>query len=88
MAKARSFTLSMEKMDEKQRSHTPSQEYADDYNNLRLRSLALYPHLSPVMPPEVATYMGAGGNRRYSELPYGEIATFSEQIFQLLAEQE
>jgi len=88
MAKARGFTASIDKMNEKERALIPSGEYGDDYNRLRDLVLQQYPHLKELLPPAVETYVGAGGRTRYTHQRYSEINTFSEQLFQLLSEEE
>ncbi len=88
MAKARGFTLSIEKMDEKQRANTPSGKFADDYNKLLNLTSELYPALNPLLPPPVKTRQSSTSSTVWSEQTFAEINTFCEQIFQLLSEQD
>lgn len=88
MAKARGFTASIDKMNDKERGLTPSGEYGEDYNKLRQLVLQQYPHLKELIPPPVDTYVGANENYRYTRQRYSEINTFCEQLFQLLSEEE
>ena|SRR5437899_6661676 len=85
MAKARGFTTSIQKMDEKQKANAPSGEYGDDYNKLRNLVARLYPQLAELLPPPVKIYSGHGGDRHYTQQSYSEIDTFCEQITQLLS---
>lgn len=85
IAKARGFTKSVEKMDEKQKSTKPSGEYGNDYNRLRQLVLKQYPQLIDLLPPQVRVCPVAGGSRHYTEQSYSEIDTFCEQIIQLLS---
>ena len=88
MAKARGFTASIEKMNEKERAITPSGEYGDDYNNFRDLVAVAYPHLKPLLPPPVETFFSSDTRHKYTRQRYGEINTFCEQMFQLLSEEE
>jgi hypothetical protein len=83
-AKARGFTISIEKMDEKQRDSTPSGEFGEDYNRLRVLVLQSLPNFAPILPPPVAFYQGGGG-RLFTYQSFGEINTYCEQIFQMLS---
>ena len=85
MAKASGFTITVGKMDSKQKALTPKGEFGRDYNNLRQSVIDLYPDLSNIMPPEVKIYE-AGSGLYYSETSYGELATYCEQIYQMLSE--
>ncbi len=85
IAKARGFTNSIAKMDEKQKSTTPSGEYGSDYNKLREIVVRQYPQLTELLPPQVHLYAGASGDRHYTRQSYSEIDTFCEQIIQLLS---
>ena len=85
IAKARGFTISIQKMDEKQRGRTPSAEYGEDYNNLRNLVAKLYPRLIDLLPPEVQFF--EGGTSNFTRQGYSEIDTFCEQIVQLLSSQ-
>ncbi len=87
MAKAKGFTISIEKMDEKQRANTPSAEFAEDYNRLLTLTSTLHPNLNDLLPHRVGTHLGASGNRKYSDQSFAEINTYCEQIYQLLSEQ-
>src|SRR3989442_2818350 len=84
IAKARGFTNSIAKMDEKQKGMTPTGEYGNDYNNLREIVLRQYPQLAELLPPSVSLYAGGSG-RHYTRQSYSEIDTFCEQIIQLLS---
>src|SRR6266705_536089 len=84
IAKARGFTTSIEKMDEKQKASTPSGEYGDDYNKFRTLVERLYPQLA-VLLPLVKTYKSASSSYHYTKQSYSEIHTFCEQISQLLS---
>lgn len=83
-AKARGFTISIQKMDEKQRMSTPSGEFGEDYNRLRSLVLELRPDLRPVLPPAVAFYSGGSG-RNFTHQSFGEIDAYCEQLFQILS---
>ncbi len=85
IAKARGFTTSIEKMDEKQKASTPSGEYGDDYNKFRTLVERLYPQLADLLPPLVKTYTIASSSYHYTKQSYSEIHTFCEQISQLLS---
>lgn len=87
MAKAKGFTISIEKMDEKQRANTPSGQYGEDYNKLLGFVGKLCPNLIELLPPRVGTRHGSSGHITYSEQSFGEINTYCEQIYQLLSEQ-
>ncbi|ESS68929.1 hypothetical protein MGMO_141c00120 [Methyloglobulus morosus KoM1] len=88
MAKARGFTVSIDKMHEKERGMTPSGEYGEDYNKLRELVLQQFINLKDLLPPVVETYYDANFKMKYSRKRYSEINTFCEQIFQLLSEEE
>lgn len=83
MAKARAFTISIQKMDAKQREAVPSGEYGEDYNKLRNFVAVHYPQLEGLLPPRVTFYGGA--SRSFTNQRYSEIDTFCEQIVQLLS---
>ena len=83
IAKARGFTISIQKMDEKQRANSPSAEYGEDYNKLRNLVQQQHSGLSDVLPPPVQFYKG--GVRVHTLQRYSEIDTFCEQIVQLLS---
>ena len=85
IAKARGFTKSIEKMDEKQKAATPSGDYGEDYNKLRRIVERLYPQLADLLPPLVRVNSSHGSGYRYTEQSYSEIDTFCEQIIQLLS---
>jgi hypothetical protein len=85
MAKARGFTISIGKMDEKTKMSRPSGAFGDDYNRLLAAATAAFPALVPLLPPSVRTYEVSGGGR-YAELSVNEIDAFCEQIYQLIAE--
>lgn len=88
MAKARGFTMSIEKMNESQRNATVNSKYGEDYNNLRARTEELLPDLAPLLPPTVDIIRASGSsNVTYTNESFGEISTYCEQIFQLLSEQ-
>lgn len=83
-AKARGITISIEKMNEKQRLSTPSGEFGADYNRLRTLVIDACPDLVPLLPPPVAFYEG-GNDRSFTYQSFGEIDNYCEQIFQLLS---
>ena len=82
-AKARAFTIAIEKMDEKERQHAPGHDFGEDYNNLRNLALELDENLNRVLPPPV-TFFSATGGRSYSNQSYAEISVYCEQIYQIL----
>lgn len=82
-AKARAFTISIQKMDEKQRSRSPSGEYGNDYNRLRRLVEEQYPEFRELLPPPVQLFEGSDSH--FSRQSYSEIDTFCEQIVQLLS---
>lgn len=88
MAKAKGFTISIEKMDEKQRAITPSGSFADDYNKLNALAEKLFPNLKELLPPRAGTRHAHSGHGMFSEVSFGEINTYCEQIYQLLSEQD
>lgn len=83
IAKARGFTNSIQKMDEKQKLIPPSGEYGEDYNKLRSLVEKHYLRLIELLPPQVQFYESAA--RQYTRQSYAEIDTFCEQIIQLLS---
>ena len=83
LAKARGLTLSIDKMDAKQRMEKPNVNYGNDYNNLRTITARLYPDLAKLFPPAVSIYRGSEFGD-YVEESYGEMNTYCEQIYQLL----
>ena len=83
-AKARGITISIGKMDEKQRASTPSAEFGEDYNRLRTLVLQLRPDLAPLLPPPAAFYSGGSG-LAFTHQSFGEIDAYCEQLFQLLS---
>lgn len=85
IAKARGFTTSIQKMDEKQKAQSPSGEYGSDYNALRDLVARHYPRLIELLPPAVQTYRGHASDRTYTRQSYSEIDTFSQQIIELLS---
>lgn len=84
MAKARGFTISIEKMNEKDRSRTPAGQYAKDYNQLLAATQKMHPELDGLLPPAVRTYLNYGSE--YSAAHFNEIDSYCEQIYQLLSE--
>ena len=86
MAKARGFTISIEKIADNQRDCSPSGNYGDDYNKLRNLTAHLLNDLADILPPLVETY--EDGGVRFTQQSYAEIDTYCEQIFQLLSEKE
>lgn len=82
-AKAQGFTISIGKMDDKQRSQSPSEEYGKDYNNLRALVLDAHSDLGNILPPAVTFFQG--NSSRFARQSYGEISTFCEQIYQILS---
>jgi hypothetical protein len=87
MAKARGFTISTAKMNEKERLNTPSGKYGDDYNNLLKLTIELYPDLESILPPKVDIYTTDFGDS-FSSSRYNEIDTYCEQIYQLVSDSE
>jgi hypothetical protein len=85
-AKARGFTISIEKMNEKQRTSSPTGNFGEDYNRLRSLVLELRPDLQAALPPAVTINRGDFGT--YTRESYGEIDTYCEQIFQILSSAE
>jgi hypothetical protein len=83
-AKARGFTISIGKMDEKQRAATPSVGFGEDYNRLRSLVLQVRPDLNSLLPPPV-TFYGGGSGQDFTHERFGEIDTYCEQIFQILS---
>ncbi len=86
-AKARGFTIAIEKMTEKQRLSTATGDFGEDYNRLRSLVLGQYPDLGSALPPAVTVYRGQSGET-YTQQSFGEIDTYSEQIFQILSSSE
>lgn len=85
IGKARGFTNSIQRMDEKQKSQRPSGEYGSDYNTLRELVRKHYPSLAELLPPLVHIYRGSSGERTYTTQSYSEIDTFCQQIIELLS---
>lgn len=86
-AKARGITISIEKMNENQRTATPSGDFGEDYNRLRELVLQSRPDLGPVLPPAVRFYRSQGGSN-FTQQSFGEIDAYCEQIFQILSTDE
>ncbi len=87
MAKARGFTISIEKMgEEEKRLATPSASFSDDYNRLRQASATLHPELESLLPPEVSFKISAHDGERYARSRFSEIDAYCEQIYQLMSE--
>jgi hypothetical protein len=85
MAKARGFTISIEKMSEKDRGRSPTAEFGEDYNKLRAAVRTKLPQLADLLPPEVATFESANGSY-YARCSYSELDSYCEQIYQLASE--
>ena len=83
MAKARGFTISIEKMGEKVRETNAPGNYGEDYNKLRELTEKTFPDLGQFLPPPVAFYR-ISNNTDYTQQKYIEIDTFCEQIYQIL----
>lgn len=83
-AKARGITISIEKMNEKQRLSVPSGQFGEDYNRLLTLVTQACPTLVPLLPPPVDFYEGGSG-RMYTNQSFGEIDNYCEQLFQLLS---
>jgi hypothetical protein len=88
MAKARGFTISIAKMNEKDRIRRPSGEFGEDYNRLHAETLAFLPSISSLMPPTVRVYSQRETGSRLAESSYSELDAYCEQIFQLASECE
>jgi len=86
-AKARGFTIAIEKMNEKQRMSTPTGDFGEDYNRLRALVLELRPDLKPALPPGVTSFRAQSGET-YTRQSFGEIDTYCEQIFQILSSED
>jgi len=87
MAKARGFTIAIDKMTDKQHEQEPNGNFADDYNKLRNLTEQHFSQIRNLLPPIVATFesdYGQGGS--YAVSCYAEISTYCEQLFQLLSE--
>lgn len=82
IAKARGFTTSIQRMDEKQKSRVPSGEYGEDYNRLRNQVQQQYPQIAGLLPPEVDFFEGA--DSQLTRQCYSEIDTFCEQLTSIL----
>ena len=87
IAKARGFTIAIQKMHNEQRLKTPNGVYGHDYNMLRELTMQSYPSLKVLLPPAVSIYTGHGTVNTYTNASFGEIDTYCEQICQLLGEQ-
>ena len=85
MAKARGFTLSIEKMNEKTQMSNAPGEYGDDYNRLLAETKKLLPELEPLLPPVVSKY-GSGSGSVFTHAAFSVIHTYCEQIYQLVSE--
>ena len=83
MAKALGFTNAITKLSREERIQNPSKSFGQDYNRLRGSAAKTFPELMEFLPPEVSFF-----NDSYVEGTanlYGEILTWSEQIYQLLS---
>lgn len=84
MAKALGFTTAISKLSREERSKNPSGTLGQDYNKLRQVVLESFPFLASYVPPEVEISQGMHGGTFTHEM-YGEVYTFCEQLYQLLA---
>lgn len=80
-AKALGFAKSIAAITEKERLLFPSNHYGKDYNNLLNEAKSCCPGMEKIMPPEIK--LGTKGKCIQN---YIEIATFSQQIYQLMNE--
>lgn len=85
MAKARGFTISIEKMNDKDRIRTPNGDFGKDYNRLLAAAKQLYPDIADLLPPTVGIYESGSGSE-YTDSHYSELDSYCEQIFQLVSE--
>jgi hypothetical protein len=89
MAKAKGFTISIEKMNDNERSRTPSFKFGTDYNLLRDAVASRYPSVTEFLPPSVGMKTEGGRSETgYTAGYYSEIYTYCEQIFQMLSDIE
>ena len=86
MAKARAFTISIDKLKENERLHEPSGTVADDYNKLLDLTTSIFPELTDILPPIAKTFSNEFGY--YSEMKYDQFSINCEQIYLLLSEQD
>jgi hypothetical protein len=87
MAKARGFTISIEKMKGEDKRTQPSAALGRDYNRLLEATRGLYPDLEPLLPPAVAIEPNTFGmNEEISMASHSELDAYCEQIFQLVSE--
>lgn len=86
MAKAQGFIKSIESMDSKDKSRVPNREYGEDYNNFRNHVVNAFPKIENLMPPSIRIRLETESG--WTESHYNEIATYCEQIYQMLAVQE
>ncbi|MFC5455357.1 hypothetical protein [Prosthecobacter fluviatilis] len=84
ISKTLGFTKAISKLSPEERSQFPSQTFGDDYNSLRTLVLTRFPELQKFMPPVALSDMINTGFLVTLQR-YGEILTFCEQIYQMLA---
>lgn len=85
-AKALGFTNAISKLAREERLEHPSEAFGNDYNRLVRMVKESFPDLETLLPPEATISRG-----EYETLTlerYGELFTFSEQIYQLLSASE
>lgn len=85
MAKARGFTISIEKMNDTDRKRSPSAQYGKDYNNLLQATEEMFPKLVNILPPKIEIGKYQTGNE-FTIQQYSEIDSYCEQIYQLVSE--
>jgi hypothetical protein len=87
MAKAKGFTISIEKMNDNERTRTPSFKFGTDYNLLRNTVASRYPSVTEFLPPSVTIKVEVNRtDNGYTAGYYSEINTYCEQIFQILSD--
>lgn len=84
MAKALGFTTAISKLSREERNQNPSGTFGHDYNSLRQAVLDGFPGVASILPPEANISEAMYGGTFTAE-KYGEIYTFCEHIFQILA---
>ncbi len=84
ISKTLGFTKAIAKLSQEERSEYPSQTFGNDYNALRTLVLNYFPDLQNFIPPP-ASFTQLVTGFHVTHLRYGEILTFCEQIYQMLA---
>lgn len=83
MAKALGFTNSITRLSSEERNQNPSKVYGEDYNRLRTSAGDKFPAIKEFLPPPAAVF--DDGQFDGTAQMFGEILTWSEQIYQLLS---